>query len=324
MFQWGVEEWLESFILEGKEKNPNTDWLRLFHVSDAYPESNFDTFIVPVNVLKKDGKGWQLKKESHDKQTTIWVECIPEDISFRFQLSWDKKLFNDFKTQNSRINLPKNIDELLVIINNWIIDVVKEEKRFLSNHSMAKWIENKKINFRIGFGSGMMSTTIFPLLSEELRKKIRNYAGLNRGNDEAPKSRRVWIKDGSYIPLGWAVMEVLPFDAKKGLFSRPVENAQKIESPEKQETKEIENQTEKQKEIKQPEQILIQNAILVYSPGDRSLSTTVEGKKAFVDHIEDDFVPEHLWPKLKKDKNIKASIVIEPLGNAYKIIKIEG
>lgn len=66
------------------------------------------------------------------------------------------------------------------------------------------------------------------------------------------------------------------------------------------------------------------DVMLIYNPGKRSLETTVEGnKKAFIEHIGDSFVPEHLWPKLKKDKKIKASIIVEPQGNAYRIIKIE-
>lgn len=68
---------------------------------------------------------------------------------------------------------------------------------------------------------------------------------------------------------------------------------------------------------------IFKDVMLIYSPGNRSLTTTVEGKKAFIEHIEDNFVPEHLWPKLKKDKSIKASIVVEPLGrNAFRIVAL--
>lgn len=78
-------------------------------------------------------------------------------------------------------------------------------------------------------------------------------------------------------------------------------------------------------EIKQQpsefEKKTFRDVILSYAPGNRSLSTTVEGKKAFIDHIDDKFIPEELWPKLKKDKKIKGSIVVEPMGNAFKIVE---
>lgn len=70
------------------------------------------------------------------------------------------------------------------------------------------------------------------------------------------------------------------------------------------------------------EKKIFRDLMLIYSPGNRSLTTTVEGKKAFIEHIEDNFVPEHFWPKLKRDKKVRATIVVEPVGNAFKIVKI--
>lgn len=70
------------------------------------------------------------------------------------------------------------------------------------------------------------------------------------------------------------------------------------------------------------EKKIFKDVRLIYSPGNRSLTTTVVGKKAFVEHIEDNFVPEQLWPKLKQHKGVKATIVVEPIGNAFKIVKV--
>jgi len=74
---------------------------------------------------------------------------------------------------------------------------------------LESWYKNNTSSFRIGFGSGMVSTTIAMLLDDNLRKKVRNYAGLNRGNDIAPKSRRVWVKNNNPIPFGWAMLEII-------------------------------------------------------------------------------------------------------------------
>ncbi|MBI5674980.1 MAG: type III-A CRISPR-associated RAMP protein Csm5 [Nitrospirae bacterium] len=214
-FQWGMEKWLESFVLEDKKsagdkiktRCPNTDWFRMFHVADAYPVELVETILIPVNILKKETSGWKYKTESAGPPTIIWIECIPAGAIFEFNISWDKKLFDEFKKWGNKINsLPKNLDEILSSVSRWAGDVHGFEKDFSEKHELQKWYQNNTPNFRIGFGSGMTSTTIAILLDEELRKKVRNYAGLNKGDATAPKSRRVWLQDNAVIPLGWATI----------------------------------------------------------------------------------------------------------------------
>lgn len=88
---------------------------------------------------------------------------------------------------------------------------------------------------------------------------------------------------------------------------------------------EIKGETQFKEKNDQKIEKIFKDVILIYNPGKRSLETTVEGgTKAFIEHIEESFVPEHLWPKMKKNKKIKANIIVEPVGrNAFKIIKIE-
>lgn len=208
LFQWGNEKWLESFVLQNKEKCPNTDWLRMLHISDAYVSENIETVLIPANILKKENR-WTYKKEYSGQNTTIWVECVPENTVFEFKASWDKRLVDDFKRHNNNINLPDNLDRILDNIIQWARDILDFEKDFVKGNFLENWYKNNTFNFRIGFGSGMVSTTIAILLSEDLRKKVRNYAGLNRGNDIAPKSRRVWLKNNNPIPFGWAGIEIV-------------------------------------------------------------------------------------------------------------------
>lgn len=209
LFQWANEKWLESFVLDDqKKKGPNTDWLRMLHISDAYSSNNIETFLIPANILKKEN-GWTYKKERSGQDTTIWVECIPENTVFEFKAAWDKRLLDDFKRNNQNVNLPDNLNGIIDNINSWSTDVFDFEKDFSRGHILENWYRNNTSNFRIGFGSGMVSTTIAILLSEDLRKKVRNYAGLNRENDIAPKSRRVWLKNNNPIPFGWAVIEIV-------------------------------------------------------------------------------------------------------------------
>ncbi len=209
LFQWGNEKWLEGFVLGNKKESPNTDWLRMLHITDAYPLGNLETVLIPANVLKKENTGWIYKKENSGQNTTIWVECVPENTVFEFEVVWDRGLLEDFRRYNRNIQLPDNLSSVFDNLNKWSGDVFDFEKIFSRGHALENWYKNNTSNFRIGFGSGMVSTTITLLLNEDMRKKIRNYAGLNRGNDIAPKSRRIWLKNNIPLPFGWAVVEVI-------------------------------------------------------------------------------------------------------------------
>ncbi|MEP9410723.1 MAG: type III-A CRISPR-associated RAMP protein Csm5 [Candidatus Brocadia sp.] len=206
-FEWVQKEWLENFTLSGKSKSPNTDWLRLIHVSDAYPTNIDETHLIPINILKKEPSGWKYKAEYSGQKTMIWAECIPQGIMLEFDIIWDKNLWENFRVENHRLPLPQSIDELLSCTRKWAKDIVEFEKGFTKGHGLESWYKNISTNFRIGFGSGMISTTIAMLLPEKTRKLIRNLAGKNKGDEIAPKSRRVWVKDSQTIPLGWGLLE---------------------------------------------------------------------------------------------------------------------
>jgi len=209
-FEWIQEKWLESFRLSNKSNSPNTDWLRMIHITDAYPVNLTETNLIPINVFKKDLSGWKYKTEYSGQKTTIWAECVPQNAMFGFEITWDKRLLQDFKTENANILLPQSVDEVFSNIGNWANDIINFEKGFTKGQNLESWYTNSIANFRIGFGSGMLSTTIAMLLPEETRKKIRNLAGKNKGNEIAPKSRRVWINGNDAIPLGWVVMGIIP------------------------------------------------------------------------------------------------------------------
>ncbi len=207
-FEWIQERWLENFILSDKKESPHTDWLRMLHISDAYLKNDVEPVIIPIKVLKKDTSGWQYKREYSGKDTTIWIECALEGVTFEFEIAWDRSLLEEFKKKN-KIFLPQTLEEVFRNISEWSKDVFEFEKDFTKDHLLGKWYNTNSANFRIGFGSGMISTTITILLPEDLRKKIRNYAGKNKGNEIAPKSRKVWLMNNQVFPLGWAVMEVV-------------------------------------------------------------------------------------------------------------------
>lgn len=206
-FKWANERWLEGFVLRNKTRSPNTDWLKMLHISDAYSVGSTETVLIPANILKRENNGWAYKMENNLNKTTIWVECIPENTIYEFDVLWDKKLLEEFKRENSEIYLPDTLSGIFEQVQSWARDVFEFEKNFSKTHDLNKWYQNTFSNFRIGFGSGMTSTTMIILFNENLRKKIRNYAGINRRDNIAPKSRRVWLKELRPIPFGWALIK---------------------------------------------------------------------------------------------------------------------
>ena len=205
-FIWLQEKWLENFKLSDKRNSPNTDWLRMLHTSDGYPVNLKETNLLPVSILKREALGWKYKTETSGQNTTIWIECIPADTIIEFEVVWDNELLKRFKEEDNKVTLPKNINEILSCIGKWSEDVRSFEIGFSRGHSLENWYKTNKANFRIGFGSGMVSTTIAMLLPEDIRKMVRNLSGKNKGDEIAPKSRRVWVNEGRIIPLAWAVM----------------------------------------------------------------------------------------------------------------------
>ncbi|MCX7794685.1 MAG: type III-A CRISPR-associated RAMP protein Csm5, partial [Thermodesulfovibrionales bacterium] len=213
LFEWAEEKWLAGYRLDDKKGSPNRDWLRMLHVTDAYCPAEIETVLIEVNILKKEHT-WTYRTESSLSKTAIWLECLPENTVLEFEASWDKRLLEEFKRYNRRLDLPDNLNKIFAQLKNWSEDIFAFERNFSRGHDLERWYINNPSTFRVGFGSGMISTTIVMLLEEDTRKTVRNYAGLNRGKDIAPKSRRVWIKNNIPVPLGWAVIEVVGSGSK--------------------------------------------------------------------------------------------------------------
>jgi CRISPR-associated protein (TIGR02584 family) len=124
-------------------------------------------------------------------------------------------------------------------------------------------------------------------------------------------------------PFGWAVLEAEPLDVSTGIYSRkPAAQTRPVREQE-QATLAEPVPVEPTLKPEPPVQTTHHDVTLVWSPGNRTLTAVIEGKKAFANNVERAFVHESLWPKLEKKKSVKATIVVEPLGNAFRIVKVE-
>ena len=184
-----------------------------------------------------------------------------------------------------------------------------------------------RLLIRIGRHSGAEAVTI------EGNREIK----VMQGRDEAPlmlkRATTFWLAsetskpssgDG-LVPFGWAMLTVMPFEVGEGIYSlrertpdvgpRLHVGEDAIEAPEEHITRAAAPQV--------TEPILCEGIVVMWNPGNQTLTATVEGKKALSDRITDrSFVPESLWPKLEKKKSVKAAIRVLPMGNAFKIVKI--
>jgi hypothetical protein len=142
----------------------------------------------------------------------------------------------------------------------------------------------------------MLSTTVDEVLSPSIRTKIRNICGHSRGNDPAPKTRRVWEKEhNQWVPMGWMRFSQLE--------DSPTIAVHK----------------------KEPEPVVEETwgkATLEWRAQDATVLALSGNRKAFGNGKE--LIPLSMHDRLiKKRKNVTAKITVVQKGNSFIIVKIE-
>lgn len=201
-------------------KNAMTNFMKCIQVKDT----------TPIKVVNAKSKVFSLKEDGNFLQ-----EGNPNTIevfnngAINFTISFDKQIFEMFvkKSKEKKFIIPfNNLDELLRIVEEFYNKVWEEEKSFFVGDLQGKQpavngninlfketvdfykSPNVKPNFRLGWGGGLLSVTVFNLLRDDYRKAIRNVIK-DRNNTVAPKSRRlVQLHDDSVLPLGWIKLNV--------------------------------------------------------------------------------------------------------------------
>jgi len=209
-----INFWLQNFRLNGQTKDSHTDYLRILKIRDANPLFQQPTSLFEVQIFSWDGEKFS------PKERPLFVEALPEGNIYELELLLDRTLLSHFQ-KNIPPEIPfdiypKTIEEFLAAVQEFFKDLWEYESKVFTNRSEyeKEVFTNGSINyyaesypgkmFRVGWGGGLLSTTIFMLLPEELRQEIRNRLRHNRGKIMAPKSRRlVKIKENNFLPLGW-------------------------------------------------------------------------------------------------------------------------
>jgi len=178
---------------------------------------------------------------------------------------------------------------------------------------------------RLGRHSGAESVTI------EGHRKIKILAGRGREAGTGTRATTFWLaaerKDPGpgepLLPFGWAAMEIIPL---QGGFQWPVRRLDgessfagvpisKSESPHPQ--------SPPPRKV-QAETVVWEGAIVTWLPGNRTLKAIHEGKKAeLVCQKDSSIVADSLRKKIFSGKESRARVTVEPLGNSFKISKVE-
>jgi CRISPR-associated protein Csm5 len=236
--KWLQRDLLQEYLLPNGKKGPDTDILRCLTVRDAYPIGPLKTRIIPIRFLSRRAEGnfyWSQGKGERPgapKDLGIWVEAVTEG-KFSVEIGWDQRLFEIFGNDNPKRLPVSGMEDLLSAAHDMSKDLCSHEGDFFRRKTklppgttvrdllrvgglslsepessagmLSAWYgRNAGPLFRIGFGSGMLSTTVNLALPAELRGKIRDACGHSRPGDPAPKSRRVWRKsETEVLPMGW-------------------------------------------------------------------------------------------------------------------------
>lgn len=205
----------------------NTDILRTLHVSDSQPLLkhkvknkkgrlvSYNLPIVAEVIVSSHFQDWRAKYRA-----PIYAE-IAYNVRTEFTLTLDKEMLNWFRHRQG-MRLPfQNLDELINICQEFARAQWDSEVQYWENIGNNRH-KGKYLNFdlvwerfyakpqcpyslRLGWGSGMLGTTVNCLFQEETRAELRDTCGIAAPDFEAPKSRRTLVNSQGeicYVP-GW-------------------------------------------------------------------------------------------------------------------------
>lgn len=195
--------------------------LRSFKVSDYWEKTDAHSDIFRVLEVRDSEpvKGDKVKVEEikvHSvgagvKPYSIFAECLKPETEFAVDLTIDLALLNTFKCNNPETRYGLSFAE----IESFMLDpfsaaktlaqeLYSEEQAFLQQKlgvtGALNFAQKSEALIRLGWGGGMLGTTLDLLLDEPLREEIRNLLFVDRSGAPAPKTRRLTI---SNQPLGW-------------------------------------------------------------------------------------------------------------------------
>lgn len=207
----------------GEPNSQNTDFMRAIKVADSAPLlTDFDDKVnLPVvtevisSSFKEDRNQRLAELRANNYIEMIW------NVQTEFTICIDTKMLDRFQHEQS-MQLPsqlKTVEGIIEICHEFAHDQWEYDRKYWNSITDTQprldfssirnfYASPSNYNLRLGWGSGMIGTTVFLHFQEEIRSAIRNACCPKRTSSlEAPKLRRTAVipdRDNPIKkPLGW-------------------------------------------------------------------------------------------------------------------------
>ncbi|MBD3182526.1 type III-A CRISPR-associated RAMP protein Csm5, partial [Candidatus Poribacteria bacterium] len=202
-----------------KQNGPHTDILRCLKISDSI---NSPKGLKLEDVMLMSLRGANSRSAYNKNGTILNVECIPPGVNVEFTLSLDMDILKYFQENNKNIPFA-NLNDIINMIKEFSKAQWDEQEDFFAWVKDSRDVTLEKVwefydngycpSIRVGWGSGLLGTTIDLLLGRDSTKRLRNLLFTDRRDDEAPKSRRLTVSRvgnqlEAQLPLGWMELKV--------------------------------------------------------------------------------------------------------------------
>ncbi len=184
---------LQDFQLAGfQRKGPNTDLMRIWEIQDSPPLAPEDLRVYAVNLAKL-----RHARDSRTSRRPLAVEALKPGTRTTVTFTLNRSLWQTFQQANPRPRIPWDLYEEVLLhplntLREMTQDLLQEERQHLRAQEF-----DRALNFsqdpvaRLGWGQGLLSTTLFLLLPEDLRRRVRNELFKQEGSSPAPLTRRL-------------------------------------------------------------------------------------------------------------------------------------
>jgi CRISPR-associated protein Csm5 len=180
--------------------DPHTDIFRAVKIADSAPFGRDALRVEEVKITSLEGG---------EKPFSIFAECLPPDQTWDMELTVDHQSLREFARAQtpgllglSVSNVEAIFMEPISVIAELADDVLTYERQQWAGHPTLghAYHFHREPQMRLGWGGGLLSSTLALLLGDELRREVRDTLFVERPTFPAPKSRRVVQAGGT---LGW-------------------------------------------------------------------------------------------------------------------------
>jgi len=193
------------------KRDGHGDWLRFLQITDAFPNCDNCTEIYGVGIISLNNGGGYHYSAGGAK---IFAEMAVKGAKFYARVNFDVEGLKNI-AELSKEEPSFSLDKWLEFCSQKSKQIIAADKDFYSRAGLnylsdeLESIANHGANLRIGWGSGLLSTTLALHLSEKNRLRLRELYYKKRFSVHFPQSRKVIIENYKpSLPIGWVKLSL--------------------------------------------------------------------------------------------------------------------